>query len=130
MKAPAGLNAAGRAAWDRAMATLTEPERERFADVAASYAHEVDMAARLRAAWKRAKFAASSDLVASIRACDRTIAHLARALRLTPASAAQTGIPGRPIGAVSAPDRKAAAGEPGAEIERPAGAPPRIVRVK
>lgn len=107
--APPGLNAAGRAAWKRAMDSLTEPEREQFADVVAAYANEVDLAHRLRAAWVKLGRPADHELVRSMRAADRTVAHLARNLRLTPQTAAGSGTvkPGRPVGAVSAPDRVA-----------------------
>lgn len=122
------LNAAGRKARDRAVASLTTNGLESFRDVVDAYARAVDTADRIRVAWEKAGCDPKSDLVASARAQERTVAFLARQLRLTPAEARRTGVPGRPPGAASAPDRAA---QPEAVADaRAIGAPPRLRRVE
>ena len=54
MTVPTGLNAAGKAAWRRALESLDESEQERLYDLAARYANAVDLADKARRDWRKA----------------------------------------------------------------------------
>lgn len=133
-KYPPGLRAAGRRAFDRAIAGLTDPEREAFGDLIERFARQVDTAEDLRREWvrlKRPTLAAGSTgqvtahpLIATMRQADLAVRALARELRLTP-SAVAVGQKGR--AGDRTPDKRLP--EPGAPA---AGGlePQRIRRVK
>lgn len=125
---PPGLHAAGRRAFDRAIAGLTDPEREAFGDTIERFARQVDVADALRREWVRLKRptlttgstgqTTAHPLIAAMRQADATVRMLARELRLTPA-AVTVGKPGRT--GDRTPDKRAA--DPGKASE-----PPRIRR--
>lgn len=130
MSYPPGLRAAGRRAFERACAGLTDPERETFGDTIERFARQVDVAEDLRREWVRLKRPTLNEgstgqtvahpLIGAMRQADAIVARLARELRLTPA-AVTVGKPGR-TGDRTADKRIA---DPGQAAE-----PPRIRRVK
>ena len=117
VKPPAGLTAAARAAYTVAERELGE-DALRFRTALLSYAYAVDLESRARAEWEREKrplihvhgAAGVHPLVKVMLETSRSAAQHAAQLGLTPASARRVypqRRPGRPIGAVSAPDRVA-----------------------
>lgn len=120
MTVPEGLDPAGRAAWRRAVETLTAIGEvpERSAGALERYARSVDTLATMRRRWiadGRPVLSSGSHrqvrmhpAIAGIAAQERLIADLAAALLLTPAARARAGRArgGRPQGTSQAPDRR------------------------
>jgi hypothetical protein len=110
----------GRGAWREALRELGDEDAVRFRGAVSRYARAVDVAERAPLDWERLerplvfvqpnKAQGQHPLVTAMMAADRQAAVFSRELGLTPLSAARLGprrARGRPIGAVSAPDRRA-----------------------
>jgi P27 family predicted phage terminase small subunit len=120
LEPPRGLDATGRAAWRRAVATLVElGEDPRLSYTALwLYADAAAMAALLRREWRRDGGAgmvvgprggrSEHPLLKPLRQAERHAHELGEALGLSPAGRRKLGtrtVGGRPAGAASAPDR-------------------------
>jgi hypothetical protein len=117
VKAPVGLHRAARAAYSLAERELGE-NAARYRTALLRYARAEDVAARASAEWERAKrplvqvhgAAGVHPLVKIMLEAERAAAYHGAQLGLDPASAKRIGVVrgrGRPLGAVSAPDRVA-----------------------
>jgi phage terminase small subunit len=115
---PSGLNAAGRAAWREAVAVVGDDAG--FGGAVGRYARAVDVAGRVRAEWVRGGrlivacnpngASGVHPVLKAVFESERMAADLGARLGLDPASAKRIWPHrgrGRPLGAVSAPDRKA-----------------------
>ena len=120
MKPPTGLTAAARAAYSRAERELGE-DAARFRTALLSYAHAVDLETRARAEWERENrpliqvhgAAGVHPLVKIMLETSRSAAYHGAQLGMDPASSKRIHPrrrPGRPMGANSAPDRRALPG--------------------
>lgn len=127
MKAPIGLNAAGKRAYDRALAALPDNAGERMIDAAERFAWAVHVEEVALRKWIKAGqpiivehstgVVSEHPMLKALGHAQALAARLGSLLGLDPASAKRRGgVTGRPPGAVSAPDRTAE--------------PPRIRRVK
>lgn len=135
LQPPAVLGRAGKAAWRRACATLTEPEQRAARDLIEAYAGEVQILAELRAAWAKEGRPTltigqrgapiTHPLLSAMRMHDLAVSQLSRSLKLAPAAPRSVhGRMGRPVGAVSAPDRVASRDM--TVSRRPSGEPARV----
>ena len=119
MEPPRGLEAAGRRAFDHAVATLeaTGDDPSLYGDAIARYARASDMAATLRRTWvaRGSPTIATGSrhnpithpLVREIADQERHVQALAEGLLLTPMARRKASrVPGRPQGASTAPDRQ------------------------
>jgi len=115
VKPPSGLTAAARAAYSRAERELGE-DAARFRTALLSYVYAVDLESRARAEWEREGrpllqvhgAAGVHPLMKLMMETARSAAFHGAQLGLDPASAKRINPqrrPGRPMGAVSAPDR-------------------------
>jgi hypothetical protein len=120
LEPPRWLGVGGRGAWREAVRELGHEDATRFRGAVSRYARAVDVAERARVEWVRLerplvfvqpnKAQGQHPLVTAMMAADRQAGAFAAELGLTPLSAARVGPRrgrGRPVGAVSAPDRKA-----------------------
>jgi hypothetical protein len=145
VKPPRGLTPAARSAYSLAMRELGE-DAARFRTALLSYVYAVDLETRARLVWVRENrpllqvhgAAGMHPLVKIMLETSRSAAYHGAQLGLDPASAKRINPhrrPGRPVGANSAPDRRAlpgplyavrrADGVPGVEM---AEEPPRVAR--
>jgi hypothetical protein len=115
---PSGLNAAGRAAWREAVGVVGDDVG--FGGAVGRYARAVDVAGRVRAEWVRGGrlivacnpngASGVHPVLKAVFESERMAADLGARLGLHPASAKRIWPHrgrGRPVGAVSAPDRLA-----------------------
>lgn len=119
IQAPKGLDATGRAAFRRAVAAIERTDRDplEFRDAVERFARATQDAAEVRRVWRElgkpwlaaGGATGQSDvphpLVRMIQDADKLAEAYGRALGLDPTPAKAMG---RPVGAVSAPDRAAA----------------------
>ena len=120
MRAPRGLSAAGRRAWQHAVFTLEQAgeDPELSSEAVRSFAEAVSESEALRAEWRRLGSAGirvgpkggvyQEPLLLAIDRAEHRVADLGDRLGLSPASRRKLGraITGRPPGAASARDRQ------------------------
>jgi phage terminase small subunit len=98
-KPPAHLGPAGRAAWTRAVRALADQDdADRLYELAARYAHAVDLADRARSEWRaagcpfsKASGSAVHPLIRVMQDADRDAARFGEAVGLKPGSVKHRG---------------------------------------
>ena len=119
MNPPSKLNAAGKTAFRRAMAAIADrPDAENIHDAVDRYAWAVHTSTKIRAEWiangepvtlvQSNHVEGEHPMLRAMQAAERHAAQMAAALGLDVKNSGGKSKGGRPVGAVSAPDRAAA----------------------